>query len=626
MKKIFQLLLVCLMAISAKANNSLELNLKNLSIDSICSVAIGLDSTNSGDVILIAYHTGTAPFSYAWNTGENTETIVVTSWNINYCVTVTDVTGCEATSCLFNNQSCSVTISANPNSGLSATPIGTAPFAYLWSNGSNSQFIQPNAPGSYCVSVTDAAGCVSSDCYWWGATFDSCSVVITFDSTGAGGMFTANASGTAPFTYQWQPSGNTQSIPLNPAYFGDYCVTVTDADGCESTDCVWGNNNPCSVWIFESDTIGVDALYAIASAPANIISYLWSTGETSSVIFPTSPGNYCVTIQGGGCTATACYNFSIPTNFTISGYLYFPDSLNAQIMQGTVELFFNDQISNTWESLGTTDIQSNPNGWSNFYDFGQQNDAGQYIVKATLDPNSPGASDYMPTYHFSTVHWDNADLITLPSSGSGLYQIILNDGSNFTGGSGNINGTVTEGDGFTANDENNRGGDPRPNTSVLLFDSNEQPITHTLTDDIGQYSFGGLPFGTYKLEVEIVGIEQVERWVTLGPNNPTSTGNDFQVTSDGIVLGINDLLSGSGLEVSPNPTSGSLNLHLEASNNFGAAIQLKRLDGTTVFSENQQVVKGGQLVKLDLSSFPTGLYILQVNTGKEVLAAKVVKQ
>ncbi|MBK9017700.1 MAG: carboxypeptidase regulatory-like domain-containing protein [Saprospiraceae bacterium] len=433
-------------------------------------------------------------------------------------------------------------------------------------NGSNAQSIQPNAPGTYCVTTTDANGCVTSDCYWYGSFPDTCSVYITLDSTNTGGgLFTANPSGTAPFTYAWNLGQNTQSIPLDPAYFGEYCVTVTDANGCISTDCIFGSNNGCSVWIFESDTIVMTGLYAIASAPSNVISYLWSTGETSSVIFPNNVGTYCVTIQGGGCTATACYTYQMVNNFNISGYLYFPDSsiIRAQCREWS-NCFSTHQTTmfgNQWaQSISKATLLA---GRTTMI-LANKPTPGNYIVKATLDPNSPGASGYMPTCHFSTVHWDEADLITLPSAGSGLFNLILNDGSNFTGGSGNINGTVTQGDGFTTNGEGDRSGDPRPNTSVLLFDSNELPITHTLTDEQGQYSFGSLPFGTYKLEVEIVGMEQAVRWVTLSADNPTSSGNDFEVTEEGIVLGINELLAGSGLEASPNQLPGDLNIWLRS--------------------------------------------------------------
>lgn len=588
-----------------------------------CDVQIGLDSLNTG-VYLIALPTGLAPFTFQWSTGEDTQAVPFAPNGANYCVTITDADGCTSSECLYNQNNCTVTITNNPNAGLTATGNGTAPFTYLWDNGLTTPSIQPSAPGNYCVTMTDANGCDAYNCAWWGSMPDSCEVYIVLDSLNTGGSaYYAIPSGTAPFSYQWTPSGNAQSIPIDPAYFGDYCVTVTDADGCVATYCVFGNNN-CNLTIVQDDSAGYDVLVVLANPWAD--TYLWSTGETTQYIVVEDPGTYCVTATGGGCTSTACYYFQTASNFNISGYLYFPDSLNNPgPMQGTVELFFNEPNSNDWTSLGTTNIQSDPAGWSNYYDFGTQNTAGQYIVKATLDPSSPGASLYMPTYHFSTVHWDEADLIVLPSLGSGLFNIILNDGQNFNGGSGNIGGTVTEGDGFTANEEGDRGGDPRPNTSVLLFNSNEQSISHTVTNEVGQYSFANLPFGTYKLMVEIVGVEQVERWVTLTAANPSSIGNDFEVTENGIVLGIQDVVETSTITAFPNPTSGTVNLNFQAKANFDAKFSLSRPDGTTVLVENQQVAKGNQNISLDLSQLPTGLYLLQVTTGSEVVATKIFK-
>lgn len=538
MKKIFQLIIFSLFGISAWAGNDL-----------VCSVSIGLDSTNTG-LELTAYPTGTAPFAYLWSTGETTASIDLT-WGINYCVSVTDADGCVAEACLYNQNSCTAEILISPVGSMTAIAGGVSPFTFAWSDGSTNAYIFPNAPGTYCV-------------------------------------------------------------------------TITDVTGCQATTCASWNANPCNVYIEQADSAGYQILQVIPGT--GVISYLWSTGETSQYIIPADNGTYCVTVTGNGCVSTACYNFQTPNNYTISGYLYFPDSINNPgPMEGIVELYFNDLNTNTWEHIATTNIESNANGWSNFYDFGVQTAAGDYIVKATLDPNFPGAADYMPTYHFSTVNWDEADLITLPSSGSGLYQIILSDGQNLVGGSGNINGTVTEGDGFTANDENDRSGDPRPNTSVLLFDSNEQPITHTLTDAVGNYSFGNLPMGTYKLEVEIVGQEQAVRWVTLSDSNPTSTGNDFEVTPDGIVLGINDLVAESNVHVAPNPTTGVVNFGFEAKANFEAKISVASADGQTVLVKNQSVVKGAQSLQLDLTSLPTGLYFLQVTTGNEVISKKIVK-
>lgn len=617
MKKIYQFILFSLFAISAWGYNPMP-------VDSSCSVSISIDSTNTGDVILVANATGDAPFAYNWSTNENTQSIVVTSWGINYCVTVTDNTGCEATACLYNQNTCSSYIDSNPAGGLTVFANGNAPFSYVWNTGSTESSIQPNDPGNYCVSVTDATGCYSVACYWWGNQPDSCSVFVSVDSANTGIIFTAYASGVAPFSYSWSTGATTQSVALIPNYFGPYCVSVTDATGCLSYNCA--NYNPCSVYIAQEDSAGYNVLVAMGNSAG--MNYNWSTGETSQYIVVTDPGTYCVTVTGNGCVSSDCYYYTTPNNFDISGYLYLPDSINGPAnLQGTVELFFNDLNSNAWVSLGTTNIESDPSGWSSYYTFGTQTNAGEYIVKATLDPNMPIAGDYMPTYHFSTVHWDEANLINLPSSGSGLYNIIFNDGSNLLGsGSGNINGTVTEGDGFNANGEGDRSGAPRPNTSVLLFDAAEQPITHTLTDALGQYSFNGLPFGTYKLEVEIVGEEQAERWVTLSGSQPNSSGNDFQVTTDGIVLSIHDLVETASVNTFPNPASGFVNLTFIANSNFDATLSLSRTDGTTVLVENQSVVKGNQVVQLDLSDLSTGLYLLQMTTDSGVFATKILKK
>lgn len=620
MKKILHLLVFSLFALNASA---LEPSTNNSSPDVVCGVSIGIDSTATGAVALVAYPTGTAPFSYAWSNGEDTQSILVTSWNINYCVTVADANGCTATTCLYNSSPCSVSIVNNPNSGMTAIATGVAPFSFQWSNGTTGPTLMPSAPGTYCVSVADAAGCTATACYTWGNP-SNCAVTVSDSLTGAGWQLYATANGQAPFTYQWS-NQNASSNNVFVSSPGTYCVTITTANGCTASDCITVGNNNCTVTIIQQATnIGI-GLFAVSSLPNANLTYMWSTGELTPAIYPTTSGNYCVTVQGGGCTATACYNFVFVTNNNISGYVHLPDSTSSAFLPGTVELFYNSANVPNWQSLGTVNIQNTPAGL-NYFSFGAQNAPGQYILKATLSPNSTYAADYLPTYYESTVHWDEATIITIPSNGTGFYHIILSDGQNLTTGTGEINGTVTEGDGFTANGEGDRGGTPRPNTSVLLFDENELPITHTLTDDQGKYSFGGLPFGTYKIAVEIVGIEQVERWVTLNDNNPIANGNDFQVTENGIVLDLREILAGSSLEIMPNPTAGFLNLKLDASNNFRASIRLTRLDGTTVLVENQQVAKGNQRFSLDLSNLSAGFYILHVNTGNEVISAKVMKQ
>jgi hypothetical protein len=621
MKKIFPFLLLCLASFFVRGNENPPLEL--LDVDSTCFVSIGIDSSNTGDVLLVAYPSGNAPFAYLWSTGATTSSIIVTTWGINYCVTVTDADGCTASDCLFNQNTCTTSIVNVPLGYLSSVSTGIPPFTYAWSDGSTTPSIPVNAPGTYCVTVVDAINCSSQACYDYG-TLDSCNVYIVQDTSNAGSYFTAIANGTPPFSYTWQPSGNGQSTPLDPAYFGDYCVTITDATGCVAYDCFW-NQNPCSALIIEQeDSSGVTGLFAISNLwPAT---YLWNNGATENVIFPSSSGNYCVTVTGGGCVTSTCYYYTVPSNMQINGYVYHPDSLNAGQLEGIVELFYNDPTNNTWGLVSTTAIDASLG--SGTFAFGNQTNPGQYILKATLDPASPFAADFLPTYHYSEVLWDEANIITLPSSGWGLYSILLSDGQNFTGGSGNISGTVTEGDGLTANEEGERGGAPRPNTSVVLFDNLEQPITHQSTDDMGRYSFGDLPMGTYKVVVDVVGKDITEQWVTLTTDNANITDLNFEVTETGVVLlsNINDLLESAKLTAYPNPSNGQLRLMFKAKANFEATIKLSRLDGTTVLFEKQEVAMGQKAIDFDMYNVPTGLYLLQLTTEKGVATTKIVKQ
>jgi PKD repeat protein len=68
----------------------------------------------------------------------------------------------------------------------------------------------------------------------------------------------------------------------------------------------------CTVQIYETpgDSLNLPAIFAIAIDPNDsnaVFSYLWSTGDTTETIYsPTANTAYCVTVMGGGCTATAC--------------------------------------------------------------------------------------------------------------------------------------------------------------------------------------------------------------------------------------------------------------------------------------------------------------------------------
>lgn len=145
-----------------------------------------LSSTNplcigdSGE-IEIAIQNGQAPYSVSWNIpGDST---VLTAPAGTYTATVTDANSCttsisgsltDPAPIMANTSSTSSTCSTCPDGSAAVSPTGgTAPYTYLWSNGSLSNSITNTLPGTYFVTVTDANGCEITD-----------SVLIDFSSLG----------------------------------------------------------------------------------------------------------------------------------------------------------------------------------------------------------------------------------------------------------------------------------------------------------------------------------------------------------------------------------------------------------------------------------------------------------
>jgi hypothetical protein len=596
-----------------------------------CNVDILLDSTVLGGIGLFAYANGVAPFTYLWNTGETTSSIGLDPNIVEYCVTVTDASGCVATDCINLSPplNCAVSIVEDNSGGLTVNPTGTAPYSYFWNTGETTATIYPNAFGVYCVTVLDADSCASTACYqyWGGGSQDSCGVSIAIDSMppgATGWLLTAEAWGTPPFTYQWNIQNyQTQSIVVTGT--GLYCVTVADAAGCVSSACINLGFQPCQVAIVETTDPATGQDILLAQVPANAYTYQWSTGELTAYIQPATAGTYCVTVtHSSGCTASTCYEYD-PNfgNFSLKGFVTLPDSNFFALLAGTVTLYQFDPATLEPVQVEDTLLNITPNGLVNFYGFGALSE-GQYLVKVTLDPNSPYADDYLPTYYGNVLYWDEATTITIPSA-QDYFNIVLVKGQGVNG-PGVIGGTVTDGDGLTAHGGGERGaGDPMPGISILLLDEQENPITDAITDENGAYNFPALPYGTYKVVVEIVGLDQAWYWVTLNAGDPTATLN-FEVTEAG-VTGIEELNAGTQrFQVFPNPASGVLHIALDVSNSQEATLMLSNAAGTTVAARQLALAAGQQTIDLDVAKLPSGIYCLHLISGREVVSRRIVVQ
>jgi hypothetical protein len=277
---------------------------------------------------------GTGPYTYLWSPGGQTSSSISGLCAGNYTVTVTDANGCAKT----------VTYTITQPGGLNTNPVatgvscngacdgtasvnvsgGSAPYTFFWSpGGQTTQTITPVCGGSYSVLVTDSNGCSRTQVVVVpeptvllaniSGTNPSC-------SGNCNGSVTANPTGgTAPYTYLWSPGGQTTQT-VNNLCAGNYTVTVTDANGCTSTQTVT-LNVPTALNVTLSSTNATCNGVCDGTATATVsggtppFSYLWTPGNfTTSTVNNLCPGNYSVTVtDSAGCFFTGSVTINQPT-------------------------------------------------------------------------------------------------------------------------------------------------------------------------------------------------------------------------------------------------------------------------------------------------------------------------
>ncbi|TXK73429.1 T9SS type A sorting domain-containing protein [Mesonia sp. K4-1] len=280
---------------------------------------------------------GTAPYTYLWSNAATTASIVgVTAGTYN--VTITDANGCTDTSSVTITEptaliasgvvDASVTCNGGNDGAATASATGgTAPYTYLWSNAATTASIVNVTAGTYNVTITDANGCT-----------DTSSVIITEPAVLAASGMTTNLScnggndgtidisvsgGTAPYTYLWSNSATTEDMIGLTA--GTYNVTVTDANGCTTTESVTLTEPTMLSALATATNVScnggndgtVDLSVTGGTAP---YTYAWDNTATTEDMIGLTAGTYNVTVtDANGCTATAAATITESTLLVTNG-------------------------------------------------------------------------------------------------------------------------------------------------------------------------------------------------------------------------------------------------------------------------------------------------------------------
>ncbi len=270
--------------------------------------------------------TGTQPFSYTWS--HDAGITVATANGLaagNYTITVLDANGCEnvisetVTSTQDMTVSTNIVIDATCGQDNGSIDLnisgGSAPYTYIWSNGSTMASIINLSAGNYSVTVNDATGnCIAITSAMVNASGGPTVAFSTIQNTvceeGNGSLIVTPSGGSAPYTYIWSNGLTTSNI--NGLNSGNYTVTVEDANGCvqiesqaivlegsPTLNLVNSENSACD------NNTGVVAINVTGGSGP--YAYTWShdAGLNSGVATGLAVDIYQVTVtDSNGCTDT----------------------------------------------------------------------------------------------------------------------------------------------------------------------------------------------------------------------------------------------------------------------------------------------------------------------------------
>lgn len=315
----------------------------SIAVSNVVVTDVACNGASTGS-ITVTQTGGAAPVDYSIDGGATWQSSGVFN-NLpagNYNIIVQDVNNCQAAGSgnpYAIQQPTSLSISGflvtNESSAGAAdgsidqtTTGGTSPYTYQWNTGSTTEDITNLTPGIYCLTATDANGCIATRCDTVkGLSVPPCSgfsissVQVTQPvCNGQQGSIIVNVSGGQnPILYS-ADSGTTfqNGISLFNVGAGTYEVLVRDNAGCE----LIFNGNPITINAVPALNPTISRIVDTLSVTGSFVDYTWQLngdqvagGSAASSIVASQSGNYTVIVED----ANGCKDTSSAFSFVYSG-------------------------------------------------------------------------------------------------------------------------------------------------------------------------------------------------------------------------------------------------------------------------------------------------------------------
>lgn len=285
---------------------------------------------------------GAAPINYSLDGGAPQSDPTFTGLSAgNYEVIFTDADGCADTlqfglnepDVLNLNVQITETVDCynSPDGALSTTATGgNGGYNYDWGDAGLGNTPTPSGltAGTYILSVTDTLGCIAIDTI---EITQPDSIVIELIPQAAscaglpdGELQSVVSGGVQPFDYQWSNNETTTDLPAIAA--GNYCLTITDGNGCEQVACADVGAPP--VLLIDSisftpalcDAAENGSATVFASGGTGDYSYLWSDNlsQITATADMLSAQPYTVSVTDeNGCMAQQSVTITDPEPLSV---------------------------------------------------------------------------------------------------------------------------------------------------------------------------------------------------------------------------------------------------------------------------------------------------------------------
>jgi hypothetical protein len=291
---------------------------------------------NSDGTASVTILGGTAPYVISWSNGGSSETISGLAPGI-YVASVTDANGCSASASVTLTQPDLLEASAvssdvlcfGSNEGTAEVSVkgGTAPYSYVWSNGSISEALSGLVAGSYSATVTDAHGCTTVASVTIAQpellVVSAVSTNVTCFGNSDGTAVAAVKGGTAPYVISWTNGSEKDSVSGLDA--GTYVVSVTDAHGCSASTSVTVTQPE----LLQAAVVATNVVcYGSNDGTATVTAtggtapytYSWSNGGMAASVSGLAPGSYnVIVLDAHNCSASAELTITQPAELKVTG-------------------------------------------------------------------------------------------------------------------------------------------------------------------------------------------------------------------------------------------------------------------------------------------------------------------